>query len=312
MKSRVYTINNDLPKSGQFKSNGVGISGTPLQIGDGFLIALQNGDLVQTDADGNETGRVNCGQALQSGPIQLGSGIIVVSVDGRFSFGRFTLGAGAVMRFFRTTAAALILCVASPFAIAQDDDEKQEGNRGASELPSLADLEKNIPSARELIARERQLDWVVLRKDATGRYPVIVAEDVKGRPQGVEGFKTEGLRKIDVVIPAAGVEEFSIPVSGIEKIVYGEELMLRRADLLLKDGDIETAFELLTIVENRIPKWEKTVPRLQRLLFRDAEIKLSKKRARTRFGAVGRVQSAERRVSWRHGNGRGHHGQTGW
>ncbi len=80
-----YGIGNTLEKTGRIQTNGVGLAGAPLAISNGYLVALQNGQLVMTDKDGNESGpRLELGVALQSGPIQAGNSIVVVGVNGSF------------------------------------------------------------------------------------------------------------------------------------------------------------------------------------------------------------------------------------
>lgn len=145
------------------------------------------------------------------------------------------------------------------------------------ELPLLSTLEKNIPTAEALIAQVEPLDWVVLKKSPDGEHRVLVVEAISGRPTTIADAETKKQRFIEVIIPQARETEFKLFFSQVDRIIYAEELMLRRADMLMAAGDIETAFELISLVERRIPKWDQTVPRLQKLLFRDAEIKLSKK-----------------------------------
>ena len=57
------------------------------------------------------------------------------------------------------------------------------------------------------------------------------------------------------------------PISQIDHIILFEELMLRRVDELLKEGDIRTAYELLLRVEKEIPAWELSKPRFENLLL---------------------------------------------
>ena len=77
-------IDNTLPKTGQINTQGVAMAGAPVVLGDGYLVALQNGDLIRTDSDGNEVGngRLNVGQALHSGPIMVGNLMVVLGIDG--------------------------------------------------------------------------------------------------------------------------------------------------------------------------------------------------------------------------------------
>ncbi|MFK7822266.1 MAG: PQQ-binding-like beta-propeller repeat protein, partial [Planctomycetaceae bacterium] len=79
----VYSLGTTLNQTGRIVTGGVPIAGAPMEMGNGFLVALQNGDLVMTDGQGNEAGqRVRLGQQLQSGPMQAGNTVFVVGVDG--------------------------------------------------------------------------------------------------------------------------------------------------------------------------------------------------------------------------------------
>ncbi len=175
--------------------------------------------------------------------------------------------------FFLSATALIVL----PFSgLAQEEDQKDP----TAELPTLSRMLQNLPSAQELIDQVEPLDWIVLRKNAQGEYPVLISEAVPGRPNTLEDYRAKKIKKLDIITPLVGISEYSIPISAIDRIVYAEEQMLMRVDKLLENPtpeDIEVAFELLSIVENRIPNWDQTAPRLQKLLFQDALIKRQKK-----------------------------------
>ena len=79
----VYSLGTTLAQTGRIVTGGVPMAGAPMPLSNGFLVALQNGDLVMTDGQGNEAGnRVRLGQQIQSGPIQSGNSVFVVGVDG--------------------------------------------------------------------------------------------------------------------------------------------------------------------------------------------------------------------------------------
>ncbi len=81
----VFGLGNELTSTGRITTTGVPMAGSPIALGQGFVIAYENGDIIRTDADGNETGqRINVGQDLQSGPIRVGSLLVVTGIDGSF------------------------------------------------------------------------------------------------------------------------------------------------------------------------------------------------------------------------------------
>lgn len=176
------------------------------------------------------------------------------------------------MRRLLQTQIAVTLCtvvLASPLS-AQEED--------AGALPVLSNM--RLPTAKELLEQVEPIDWIVLKKDAQGEEPVIAAEAVPGRPNTLETYKTEKKRKLDIFLPGGTSPEFSLPIGQIDRIIYAQELMLRRVDELLKTPNpenMETAFELVMLVERKLPKWSLTAPRLQFLLFTDAKAKLAKK-----------------------------------
>jgi hypothetical protein len=59
----------------------------------------------------------------------------------------------------------------------------------------------------------------------------------------------KSLKQLIVKLPGNAVAEYALPVSQIDHIILFEELMLRRVDELLKEGDIRKAYELLLRVE---------------------------------------------------------------
>ena len=82
-ETAVFSIGNTLDQTGRIETNGVPLAGAPLQVSQGFLVALQNGELITTDAAGNEAGqRIQLGQEIQSGPIRSGNVVFVVGVNG--------------------------------------------------------------------------------------------------------------------------------------------------------------------------------------------------------------------------------------
>ncbi|MFK7822267.1 MAG: hypothetical protein AB8G99_26460, partial [Planctomycetaceae bacterium] len=167
--------------------------------------------------------------------------------------------------------ATLTLVPASVFA--QDEEEEQSGIDG---LPLLSSMK--IPTAKELLDAVEPIDWIVL-KDSAGENAVIMAEGVPERPNTLEVYRQQKKRRLDIFLPGGSSPEMNLPINAIDRIIYAQELMLKRVDLLIKTDDpddIETAFELIMIVERQIPKWSPTGERLQAILFQDAQQKLKK------------------------------------
>lgn len=168
---------------------------------------------------------------------------------------------------------AVTLLLPTPVLRAQEDG----GQGDAGELPVLSQM--RVPSAKDLLEQVEPIDWLVLKKDSSGEQPVIEAESVPDRPNTLEKYKAENKKRLDIFLPGGTSPEVNLPVSAIDRIIYAQDLMLERVKLLLRDAtpeNIETAFELVMLVERRLPKWSKTGPRLQTLLFQDAQQKLAR------------------------------------
>ncbi len=180
-------------------------------------------------------------------------------------------------------------CLASSLVLAQD------GGPDRTALPRLADME--LPSAGKLLQAEEKdegFDWVVLKGDAVGDL-VVVTEMLYPRPDTLkkmdderkllEATKPAGpdarrqqaerldeLRSLIIRLPGDS-SEYRLPLVQIREIILFEDLMLRRVDRLLEEGDIRRAYDLLLSVERAIPGWEKSLPRFEQLLLREAELK---------------------------------------
>lgn len=171
-------------------------------------------------------------------------------------------------------------------AIASPQDGKQEKDEDGGEEKAAGAEFTNFLSTMKLptpqqVLDEELVDWIVLKKDpASGELPVLIAKGLPNRPKTIEQYEKENVKKIiGIELPVLGIKEQDLSLNRVDHFVYGEEIMLRVADKLLNSGtadDIETAFELIAIVERNIPKWDKTTERLQRLLLIDAKRKLQK------------------------------------
>ena len=172
----------------------------------------------------------------------------------------------------------VLLIPLSGLTLAQDEEE-EGANSDTSGLPTLTSMIENIPSAQQLLDAVEPVDWVVLKKDATGEFRVIEAEGIRNRPNTLDVLRQEKQPRLDIFRPGGTSPELFLPVRMIDRIIYAEEVMLRRVDRLLENSNpenIETAFELVMLVERKIPRWPLTGKRLQNILFSDAQQKLSK------------------------------------
>lgn len=177
----------------------------------------------------------------------------------------------------------LLCCCA--MATAQDaESETQE------KLPQLEQMLENLPSAEELMKAD-PFDWVVLNDGG-----VLVTEPLWPRPDTLNQMakerseleaarggsseeisarnarKTE-LRFLKIILLDDPLEDYRLPVAQVDRIIAFEELMLRRADVLMQDGEIARAYDLLLEVERRVPGWDLTAPRFDQLLLTEAGLK---------------------------------------
>lgn len=178
--------------------------------------------------------------------------------------------------------------------IGEDDASEREDPEKLSkmreELPKLSDLV--VPEAEVLLradSEDREFDWIVLQADQT----VIVSNPVFPRPETLRKLDEER-RELEAQKPASeeaiairrerieetsrltlslygeSLKEYRLPVTVIGEVILFEELALRRVDLLLEQGDLRNAWELLACVEREIPGWASTAPRMQRYLMLEA------------------------------------------
>ncbi|QDU38863.1 Bacterial extracellular solute-binding protein, family 5 Middle [Maioricimonas rarisocia] len=189
-------------------------------------------------------------------------------------------------RVVRRTAGALlsalvtVLMLLVSSALADDEDD--------GSLPLFEDL--TIPTAQQLLG-EPPRDWIVLktgevlfveplspRPDTLGWLEFKIAEKRKER-SGLTGEALDQyLRELDefnylhVSVPQVAEEtEFRLPTRKIEEILHHEDLMLRRIDLLLDEGNLPVAYELLHRLERDRADWPGIPDRHNRLLFAEGE-----------------------------------------
>ena len=173
-------------------------------------------------------------------------------------------------------------------------DEKVE----KSELPKLTQMQ--LPTADELLRADdrngKAYDWIVLKAPLEEDRTVLVVSPLEVRPDTLKKMaemyaqveatkpkseeerserttRLKNLRQLLVKLPGNAVEEYALPISQVDRIILFEELMLRRVDELLKEGEIRPAYELLLRVEKEIPSWELSNPRFENLLLAESGLR---------------------------------------
>ena len=167
-------------------------------------------------------------------------------------------------------------------------DEKVE----KTELPKLTEM--SLPTADELLRADdsngKAFDWIVLKASLEADRTVLVVSPLEIRPDTLKKMadlyvkveaskpkndeerqerttRLKNLKQLIVKLPGNAVAEYALPISQIDHIILFEELMLRRVDELLKEGDIRKAYELLLRVEKEYPSWDPAKPRFENLLL---------------------------------------------
>lgn len=172
----------------------------------------------------------------------------------------------------------------APAATGADDAEPSVADDAGEDLPRVEDVP--LPEAEDFLTGPRR-DWLVLKD---GR--LLVAEPVFPRPDTLKKVqdernailadlnrraspegkaRLEELFRLAVFVPGEGASaEYRIRIDDLREIVHHEELMLRRVDRLLDDGDTRKAFELLFVVARTDPNWPGLEERQVRLSLADA------------------------------------------
>lgn len=206
--------------------------------------------------------------------------------------------------------AAAIVSVAAP-AGAQDENTPADASAADTDVDAEERLplisEMKLPTADELLTGD-PVDWIVLKKDE-----VLVTQPVYPRPNTLEKLaqqndelrsaKTRPQRdpaeteeeyqdrierlldetlnltvmlpddlQVDAVNQAA---EYKLNIARhIERIVYHEDLILRRTDALIDEGNLDKAFELLLVIDRTAPGWPGFEERRNRLIYEEAQTRL--------------------------------------
>lgn len=149
--------------------------------------------------------------------------------------------------------------------------------------------EQPVPTLEELF-KGPAFDWIVIkRSDNDG---VLVVEPVDPRPGALE-FWTQRVKDtyktitdktpedrerrlsskyIRLTLRAEKEQDYRLDIAHIREVVYFEDLMLQRVDLLLDAKKVRDALQLLLAVEARQRNWPGSADRQKRLLFVEAEV----------------------------------------
>ena len=192
-------------------------------------------------------------------------------------------------------------------APAATDPQPAATTSEGSGLPLIADMK--LPTADDLLTRD-PVDWIVLKNDE-----VLVTQPIYPRPATLEKLAAENDRlrsaqtrppqdpgetkdeyqerisrlleetlnltiilpesvKVDALNQAA---EYTLNIArNIERIVYHEDLIIRRTDALINEGNLDKAFEMLLVIDRTAKDWPGFEERRNRLIFEEAQARLKK------------------------------------
>lgn len=214
-------------------------------------------------------------------------------------------------------ALLLVLTSAANVATAQDEQTSETAAEDLIEfvdkpLPKFEEME--LPSIEDLL-HKRPVDWIVLRRgDVLIVEPISLRPDALGvlqkeleaaakwpRPRDDAEEKLQQLKRLrlqylDIVLAVGGDDEvyqLNVP-KWVKEIIYHEDLMLRRIDALLDEGNLRQAFELLYVLERRHPGWPGLDQRQNRLIFDEAKLQLDAGKLEIGFGTLEQLHGRRR------------------
>ncbi len=216
------------------------------------------------------------------------------------------LGSAISLRSAVTLALAVLLtAAASTAAQGQNPDDQPPADGDQPRLPLVSEME--LPSADDLLTRD-PLDWIVLQKEE-----VLVVQPVYPRPATLEKLdkQNEELRSAKTRPPRDPAEtqdeykerierlidetlnltvmlpddlevksvdqaaEYTLNIArNIDRIIYHEDLILRRTDILINEGNLDKAFEMLLVIDRTAKDWPGFEERRNRLIFEEAQARL--------------------------------------
>lgn len=207
---------------------------------------------------------------------------------------------------FRVVLACWLCAAITAATFAQGDVPQPKPMPQEQPLKKIDEMP--IPSLEDLLSKPA-VDWVVLRPPRRDEVLVVqpisprpdtisrmskMAEDLRSaakRPKQEQGESAEQYRQrlrdlmdeaenLVVLFPLIeGVKpeeqdsnEYRLNVQKhVDRIIYHEDLMLKRADLLMNEGQLSKAFELLLVLERRQGEWPGYADRRNRLIFEEAK-----------------------------------------
>ncbi len=99
------------------------------------------------------------------------------------------------------------------------------------------------------------------------------------------------------MLPGEGEGQlYEIPTNVIDSIIYHEDLIVRRAAVLIDGGQFRDAFELLCPLARQSPDWKGLKDQTQRLVFLEAQRALKAERSRVGPHFVGGTAPSEPRL----------------
>jgi tetratricopeptide (TPR) repeat protein len=178
----------------------------------------------------------------------------------------------------------------------EDDSSEEHGKladlKSDQPLPHLRDLP--VPTVEQL--HKLPVDWIVLKGPFKENALVVVVKQVFPRPDTLKKMQAalddlrrrpppatqqdreklaaqrNELSKLVVTLPGeAEGQLYEIPINVIDRIVYHEDLIVRRAAVLIDGGRFRDAFELLCPLARQVPDWKGLKDQNQRLVFLEAE-----------------------------------------
>lgn len=198
----------------------------------------------------------------------------------------------------------LCFTVDLPFAVAQNDAKKDtppdsatkesKDKDSASEnvdiLPKLEEMQ--IPTVEELL-KKPPVDWIVLendsvlvvepiypRPDTLGQLDLALKESYNWpKPKSKEEIEEQKKMRADmnfILITLTDDKEnpeYRIQRKSVKQVIHHEDQILQRIDLLLKENDLKTAFELLLFLDRKHRDWPGFEQRQKQLLLLEAKDK---------------------------------------
>jgi ABC-type transport system substrate-binding protein len=168
----------------------------------------------------------------------------------------------------------------APVETPEDDDR---------ELPTIDQME--LPPSFGRLMKGPAVDWIVMHnKKVIEVEPVFprpgALEDIDqrakkamrkaGDPPETEEAKTRrlALSYLPVTLLEGEERDYKLHVRFINYIVYYEDMMLKRIDLLLDERQVRRAYELISALEERQDNWPGVSARKDRVLFIEAAVRL--------------------------------------